>query len=327
MQCDEIKSILLNRQTGIKLGSAVLLTGLISYLKFRPIAVLVSSIYLTWIYRTFYSNYHVQIPKELTLKCKNIYENLRELREKRPNVFCGFITSILFLLAVIGQVVNGTYILLACLIAGVFLTSKYEIKIIKENDATPSSCVDVDEFCPQMNETNFMILKQIGDHADDSSIFSVTNSSAMAGTTENDESDSDNELLPKNAIIPEPDEIDVADESDFLVDQNVVLTQSAEYKRKHFSNNSNTSSESDSDDSIMKGLDFKNIPVTATIEPHTSPSTSHNLLTNIQQTIARNLIENIITTSLDKPKSSQKVYDSDEDSDFEILDSEDIPSK
>lgn len=41
-----------------------------------------------------------------------LYENLRELREKRPKVFCGFITSILFLLAVIGHVVSGTYILL-----------------------------------------------------------------------------------------------------------------------------------------------------------------------------------------------------------------------
>ncbi|CAG9802402.1 unnamed protein product [Chironomus riparius] len=328
MQCDEIKSILLNRQTGIKLGSAVVLTGLISYLKFRPIAILVSSIYVTWIYRTFYSSYHIQIPKELTLKCKTIYENFKELREKRPNVFCGFITSILFLLAVIGQVCNGTYILLACLIAGVFLTSKYEIKIIKENDAsiesTPSSGVDVDEFCPQMDEANFMILKQIGDHADDSSIFSVPtlNNSNNNNNNEEIESDSDNELLPKNAIIPEPDEIDLIESEDLLIDPNLVLTQSAEYKRKHFSNTSSESS--DSDDSITRGLDFKNIPVTATIEPHTSPSSSaHSLLLNIQQTIARNLIENI--TSLNIPKSSQtKVYE-DDDSDFEILDSEDIP--
>lgn len=195
-------------------------------------------------------------------------------------------------------------------------------------DATPSSGVDVDEFCPQMDETNFMILKQIGDHADDSSIFSVANTTE-AGTSlfkegddnNNEESDSDNDLLPRNAVIPEPDDIDAIDESEDLI-ANVVLTQSAEYKRKHFSNTSSESS--DSDDSITRGLDFKNIPVTATIEPHTSPSTStHSMLTNIQQTIARNLIENII---LDKSKSSQKkVYDSEEDSDFEILDSEEIP--
>jgi hypothetical protein len=176
-----------------------------------------------------------------------------------------------------------------------------------------------------MDETNFMILKQIGDHADDSSIFSVPtlNNSSNNNNNEEIESDSDNELLPKNVIIPEPDEIDTIESEDLFIDPNLVLTQSAEYKRKHFSNTSSESS--DSDDSITRGLDFKNIPVTATIEPHTSPSSSaHSLLMNIQQTIARNLIENI-TTSLDKPKSSQtKVYD-DDDSDFEILDSEDIP--
>ena len=169
-----------------------------------------------------------------------------------------------------------------------------------------------------------MILKQIGDHADDSSIFSVPTLSNSNNNNNNEEieSDSDNELLPKNVIIPEPDEIDLIESEDLLIDPNLVLTQSAEYKRKHFSNTSSESS--DSDDSITRGLDFKNIPVTATIEPHTSPSSSaHSLLLNIQQTIARNLIENI--TSLDKPKSSQtKVYE-DDDSDFEILDSEDIP--
>jgi hypothetical protein len=85
-------------------------------LKFRPIAIIVSSVYVTWIYRTFYSHYHIQISKELTVKCRALYENFRDLRQKRPNVFCGFITSILFLLAVIGHVVNGTYILLGNLL-------------------------------------------------------------------------------------------------------------------------------------------------------------------------------------------------------------------
>lgn len=128
-----------------------------SSLKFRPIALLVSSVYVTWVYRTFYSHYTVHIPKELIQKCHQLYDSCRSLRHNRPNVFCGFITSLLFLLAVIGHVVNGTYILLgklkihemrstrdikeffvfipntACLIAGVILTSKYEIKLIKEN--------------------------------------------------------------------------------------------------------------------------------------------------------------------------------------------------
>lgn len=172
-----------------------------------------------------------------------------------------------------------------------------------------------------MDEASLMILNQIGDHADDTAIYS-TPTNKMTSSGDANESDSDNELLPKNAVIPEHDDIDsnLDKNEDFLsnLKNPMVLTQSAEYKRKHFSNTSSESS--DTDDSITRGLDFKNIPVTATIESHTSPSSSaHNLLTNIQNTITRNLIENIV-----KPSSQQKKVDSDEDSEFEILDPEDF---
>lgn len=168
-----------------------------------------------------------------------------------------------------------------------------------------------------MDEANLKILNQIGDLADDTGIYS----SPIANAADN-ESDSDNELLPKNVVIPEHDEIDAPDDDedaeDLLIDAAAVLTQSAEYKRKHFSNTSSDSS--DSDDSITRGLDFKNIPVTATIEPHSSPS---SLLANIQNTLARNLIDNVMKPAT---KSSQsKAYDSeDEISDYEILDKDDL---
>jgi hypothetical protein len=162
-----------------------------------------------------------------------------------------------------------------------------------------------------MDEANLRILNQIGDHADDTGIYSSTRSAG------NESDDSDNELLPpKNAVIPEPDDIDApAEDDDLLIDASTVLTQSAEYKRKHFSN---TSDSSDSDDSITRGLDFKNIPVTATIEPHSSS----NILTNIQQTLARNLIQNVLMPTA--VKSSQSNDSEDEISDFEILDKDDL---
>lgn len=186
-----------------------------------------------------------------------------------------------------------------------------------------------------MDEVNMMILKQIGDHADDTAIYSTPTATKISDDIEN-ESDSDNDLLPKNAIIPEPDDIDNPTmDDDFLTKNDLVLTQSAEYKRKHFSNSASESS--DSDDSITRGLDFKNIPVTATIEPHTSLSSSSsaasaplqsNLLANIQSTIARSLIENIVSPITSTKSSQQKTegFESD-DSDFEILDSDDFVTK
>ena len=84
----------------------------ISSLKFKPIAILVSSVYVTWIYRTFYSHYTIHIPKELTKKLNQLFEDCKNLRQNRRNVFCGFVVSLLFLIAVIGHFVSGTYILL-----------------------------------------------------------------------------------------------------------------------------------------------------------------------------------------------------------------------
>jgi hypothetical protein len=168
-----------------------------------------------------------------------------------------------------------------------------------------------------LDEANMKILKQIGDHADDTGIYSSPRSASA-----DPETDSDSELLPKNAVIPEPDEIDAPEEDheDLLIDPSKVLTRSAEYKRKHFSNASSDSS--DSDDSITRGLDFKNIPVTATIEPHSS-SPASSLLANLQSTIARNLLDNIMKPATQSSQS--KAFDSeDEISDFEILDKDDF---
>lgn len=185
-------------------------------------------------------------------------------------------------------------------------------------DSSPSSGIDVDEFCPSMDEVNMRILNQIGDHADDTGIYSFPSKKTAAG----DDSDSDNELLPKDAVIPDPEEVDAAEEEpdDLHLPTPPVLTQSAEYRRKHFSNTSSDSS--DTDDSITRGLDFKNIPVTATIEPHSSPSSSH-LLTNIQNSLARTLIDNIMKPAVQSSQS--KAFDSeDEISDFEMLDKDDL---
>lgn len=196
----------------------------------------------------------------------------------------------------------------------------YSLLLI-HTDSTPSSGIDVEEFCPRMDEANMRILKQIGDHADDTGIYGITHDE---NHPESRGSDSDNELLPSNTVIPDLEEVDAEkyDAEDFLMAPDLppkVLTQSAEYKRKHFSNNSSDSS--DSDDSITRGLDFKNIPVTATIEPHSSPSS--NLLSDIQHSLARNLIDNILRPSTQSSQS--KAYDSeDEISDFEILDKDDL---
>lgn len=91
-----------------------------------------SSIYFTWVYRSFYSNYKLHISKELTDKIKMLYDNLRTLRSTRPNVFCGFVSSFLFLVAIFGHYVSGRWIVLLCLVSAALFTSIYRVEIIKE---------------------------------------------------------------------------------------------------------------------------------------------------------------------------------------------------
>lgn len=162
---------------------------------------------------------------------------------------------------------------------------------------------------PNLDEANMSVLKRIGDHGE------FSESSAKIPS---EESDSDNELLPSNTEIPEPDEIDNLKHDSEDLPTSEVLTKSAEYRRKHFG----SSDSSDSDDSITRGLDFKNIPVVATIEPFSS--TSYKFATPHES-----LSHNVKEQHLAKPgtqSSRNKPHDSDDDeiSDFEFLDKDDL---
>jgi hypothetical protein len=149
-------------------------------------------------------------------------------------------------------------------------------------------------------------MEQLSDHGDDND-----DEDTPPNAFQNDHN-SDNELLPPtiDSVYSELnfDEI----RNDDVKSTSAVLTSSAEYRRKHFSNTSSEGSDSDSD-SIARGLELRNIPVVATIEPQSTTST--------------NLIENEISTKQYKSSQKQrsKAYDSeDEISDFEFLEKDDL---
>ncbi|CAO1392887.1 unnamed protein product [Diamesa tonsa] len=317
MQFEKLRNNYLNRPTGVRVGSAVVITALITYLECQPFTIIVSSIYFTWVYRSFYSNYKLHISKELTDKIKMLYDNLKTLRSTRPNVFCGFVSSFLFLVAIFGHYVSGRWIVLLCLVSAALFTSIYRVEIIKEKDSTPSSIYD-GEFEPLIDDSEREMLNRIGDDADDTAVYSKNNNTM----SDNDSDDSELEaLLPTiHGNLLDADDVDNDDD-----EINPLLTQSAEYKRKHFnatSSDSNDSSSSTDDDSITRGLDFQilnNNPEPA------QPSIASSLLTNCQNTLAKTLIDGINqqrNKTIAKP--SRSVESSDSDSEFEILDDKDL---
>lgn len=207
---------------------------------------------------------------------------------------------------------------------------------------------EVEEFYPHLDEKNLRILKQIGENADDSALYSNTLSESTSKTLDDS---SDDSLIPKNADLPNiEDELDDVDELENVTRQqphfsrnpNEILTQGLEYKAKHFDENSSESEDS----SITSGLDFSNVPHTEvdSYQP-SSHFMSQSTPSPFQATVARNIIDSLMksasgsltasTGPSHQKHSSQKASNkkasskyvstsSDEDSDFEILDKDDL---
>jgi hypothetical protein len=160
-------------------------------------------------------------------------------------------------------------------------------------------------------------LKQIGEHADDSALY--TN----VLDKKSEESDEDS-LIPNSVDLPNiEDEMD-DDELEIEPKMNPnLLTQGLEYKAKHFKNSSDSSDE----DSIISGLDFSKTEHTTVDYAHPlSQSTPAPMLALHTQSLLENLMKS--TGSIPNPHSSQTKYlttSSDEDdSDFEILDKDEL---
>lgn len=185
-------------------------------------------------------------------------------------------------------------------------------------DSTPSSIYD-GEFEPLVDDSARDMLNRIGDDADDTAVYSRNNNTM----SDNDSDDSELEaLLPKINNLLETD--DVYDDEDEEI--NPLLTQSAEYKRRHFnatSSDSNDSSSSTDDDSITRGLDFQILNNNPEPAPESSSIVS-SLIVNCKNTLASTIIDGINQQRQKQMVASRSMESSDSDSEFEILDDKDL---
>lgn len=161
-----------------------------------------------------------------------------------------------------------------------------------------------------MDASSSKILEQLRDYGNDEDDKNAFQNDDL------DNNNSDNELLPPT------NEFELNFDDKNLTTTETVLTSSAEYKRKHFSN---TSSDSDSDsDSITRGLELRNIPVIATIEPQSISSNVHHIESG---SLSPQSTYDITSSKTNKSSQKQrsKAYESeDEISDFEFLEKDDL---
>ncbi|XP_055524307.1 uncharacterized protein LOC129717981 [Wyeomyia smithii] len=265
--------IRISKATGAYAALVSVVSGTIMWFNFRPLGIFFfSGLVMFWCRQ--YANLRLQMTPLVEEKLRNMCQRALQLRTQKPSLFCGIVSCLLILLAIIGHVVSGACIVITLLVISIVVSTKYDIKIIVDREQVSSALStnlldqEVEEFLPEINDTNASLLRQIGDGADISALFKPesTNSEAKDGNIDDDADDDtySDLLIPQNSIQELDEEQSNESSSDeFLLGSNgsrpvkvESCTEEIRFKSSHF--NANTSS--DSDDSISRGLRFDDVP-------------------------------------------------------------------
>jgi hypothetical protein len=91
-----------------------------------------------WVYKTKFSNVKLQIPDNLTQAVQSCTSSVHDLRQNKPGTYLLLVSASLVFSACIGHIISGKWVVLAGFIFAVLVSTKYQIKIIKENVAGES---------------------------------------------------------------------------------------------------------------------------------------------------------------------------------------------
>ncbi|KAH8317494.1 hypothetical protein KR074_006682 [Drosophila pseudoananassae] len=254
----------------------------------RPLGVLFLGLLCYWIYWTRCS-FRIVSTDELRSKVNSWLQRIEEWRHNSPSMFCFATCGCLGTLAVLGQLISGSTMVLAILVISALVSTKYNFKPLKIepkgklflqmtqycllNHSFPDfqwseklnynnleTEVD-DEFLPDVNESNLFVLERASDVA--------TISSPTEANDEDDDERSDDipsELLIPD-VIPEIDEHSTDEEDELAplatkTQKNTKEEQAAEdsdmkFRKGHFKRDSSLSTtSSSSEESLSKGLQF-----------------------------------------------------------------------
>lgn len=276
---ERVVMIKITKATGAYAALVSVVSGTIVWFNFRPLGIFFfSGLVVFWCRQ--YANLRLQMTPLVEDKLRSLGHRALQMRNDKPGLFCALISAFLILLAIIGHVISGAYIVVALLVLSIVISTKYDIKIVADRDQTPAPLTasfldqEVEEFLPEINEASATLLHQVGEEADISAVYKTdsTISERGAGGKDNEDDDDDTYsdlLIPQNSIKEleeeEDEEQSNASSSDELLlgSSEHAVPSAAEassgeirFKSGHF--NANTSS--DSDDSISRGLSFDDVP-------------------------------------------------------------------
>lgn len=275
--------IKVTKATGAYAALVSVVSGTIVWFNFRPLGIFFfSGLVVFWC--RHYANLRLQMTPLVEDKLRQLGHRALDLRNEKPGLFCALISGFLVVLAFIGHVVSGAYIVVALLVLSIVVSTKYDIKIVADREQTPSPLSanfldqEVEEFLPEINEANASLLKQVGEEADISAVYktdSTISERKGTGDEEDDDDDTYSDLLIPQSSIKELDEAEEEELSNASSSDELLLGSGGDqpsassgagaaaaasdeirFKSGHF--NANTSS--DSDDSISRGLSFDDVP-------------------------------------------------------------------
>lgn len=271
--------IKVTKATGAYAALVSVISGTIVWFNFRPLGIFFfSGLVVFWCRQ--YANLRLQMTPLVEDKLRNLGHRALQMRNEKPGLFCALISAFLILLAIIGHMVSGAYIVVALLVLSIVISTKYDIKIVADRDQTPAPLTasfldqEVEEFLPEINEASASLLHQVGEEADISAVYKTDSTISERGAGGKDDEDDDDDtysdlLIPQNSIKELEEEEDEEQSNSSSSDE--LLLGSSEpaghsgadassgeirFKSGHF--NANTSS--DSDDSISRGLSFDDVP-------------------------------------------------------------------
>jgi beta-lactamase regulating signal transducer with metallopeptidase domain len=99
----------------------------------RPLGLVFLTLLSLWIYKTRFANVKLQIPDNLTQTVQSATASLTNLRQNKPGTYLLLVSGALVLCACIGHIISGKWVVLAGFIVAVLVSTKYQIKIIREN--------------------------------------------------------------------------------------------------------------------------------------------------------------------------------------------------
>lgn len=116
----------------MKVNVVLILIYFNSRLQLRLYGVLFIIAIGIWSYKTCCPGIKILAPENLKIKMESACNQLITLRREKPGAFCAIASGFLVVLAILGHIISGQWIVLIGLMVAGFISTRHQFKIVNE---------------------------------------------------------------------------------------------------------------------------------------------------------------------------------------------------